>query len=150
MNLQKCKLFRSHVTYLEHLASYQGVERVSECIDKIQLWPLPKTGKELISFLGFTSYHRAFILNMRGVVFPLNKYRNEKVLNLNQDVIARINQLKELSLSKPIRSYPDYNSKEPFILDTDFSGVAAGGVLAQVQGGHERFIGCFSKTLDSA
>ena len=96
MNLQKCKLFRSQVTYLEHLASYQGVERVSEYIDKIQLWPLPKTGKELISFLGFTSYHRAFIPKYAEAVSSLNKYRNEKVLNLNQDEFARTNQLKEL------------------------------------------------------
>ena len=38
----------------------------------------------------------------------------------------------------------------PFILDTDFSAIAVGGVLSQVQGGSEHFIGCFSKSCHSA
>ena len=36
------------------------------------------------------------------------------------------------------------------MLDTDFSAIAVGGVLSQVQGESERFIGCFSKSCDSA
>jgi len=150
INLSKTKIFRDQVTYLGHLVSHQGVEMIPDYISKIQLWPIPKTGKELISFLGFTSYYRAFIPKYAEVVAPLNKYRNEKNLELNPDEISRINQLKGLFLTKPIRAYPDYKSTEPFILDTDFSGVAAGGVLSQVQGGKERFIGCFSKSLDTA
>ena len=150
INLSKTKIFRDQVNYLGHLVSHQGIEMVPDYISKIQLWPIPKTGKELISFLGFTSYYRAFIPKYAEVVAPLNKYRNEKSLDLNPDEISRINQLKGLFLTKPIRAYPDYKSTEPFILDTDFSGVAAGGVLSQVQGGNERFIGCFSKSLDTA
>ena len=150
VNIKKCKIFRSKVTYLGHNVSHKGVEMVEEYVDKIKAWPIPKTGKELISFLGFTSYYRAFIPQYAEVVAPLNKYRNEKSLELNPDEIKRIDKLKELFLVKPVRAYPDYNSPEPFILDTDFSGVAAGGVLSQTQGGNERFIGCFSKSLDAA
>ena len=80
----------------------------------------------------------------------MNKYRNEKNLELNPDEISRINQPKGLFLAQPIRAYPDYKSTEPFILDTDFAGVAPGGVLSQVQRGKERFIGCFSKSLDTS
>ena len=61
INLSKTKIFRDQVTYLGHLVSHQGIEMVPDYICKIQLWPLPNTGKELISFLGFTSYYRAFI-----------------------------------------------------------------------------------------
>ena len=150
VNIKKCKIFRSKVVYLGHNVSNMGVEMVEEYVDKIKAWPIPKTGKELISFLGFTSYYRAFIPQYAEVVAPLNKYRNEKSLSLNPDEIKRIDKLKELFLVKPIRAYPDYKSPEPFILDTDFSGVAAGGVLSQIQGGKERFIGCFSKSLDTA
>ena len=150
INLSKTKIFGDQVTYMGHLVSHQGVEMIPDYISKIQLWPIPKTGKELISFLGFTSYYRAFIPKYAEVVAPLNKYRNEKNLELNPDEISRINQLKELFLAQPIRAYPDYNSKEPFILNTDFSGVAAGGILPQVQSGKEKFISCFSKSLDAA
>ncbi len=55
INLSKTKIFRDQVTYLGHLVSHQGVEMIPDYISKIQLWPIPKTGKELISFLGFTS-----------------------------------------------------------------------------------------------
>ena len=56
ISLSKTKIFRDQVTYLGHLVSHQGVEMIPDYISKIQLLPLPKTGKELISFLGFTSY----------------------------------------------------------------------------------------------
>ena len=150
INLSKTKIFRDQVTYLGHSVSHHGIKMIPEYVNKIQLWPIPKTGKELISFLGFTSYYRAFIPKYAEVVAPLNKYRNEKSLELNQDEISRINKLKELFMVQPIRAYPDYSSKEPFILDTDFSGIAAGGILSQVQGGREKFIGCFSKSMDAA
>ena len=91
INLRKTKIFRPQVEYLGHLVSHQGVEMIPEYVSKIKLWPLPTTGKELISFLGFTSYYRAFIPKYAETVAPLNKYRNEKTLNLNPDEIARIN-----------------------------------------------------------
>ena len=47
-------------------------------------------------------------------------------------------------------TYPIYDSRHPFILDTDFSAIAVGGVLSQVQNGAERFIGCYTKSCDSA
>ena len=40
--------------------------------------------------------------------------------------------------------------EKPFILDTDFSRMAAGGVLALVQGEQEGFMACFLKSLDAA
>ena len=68
INLSKTKIFRDQVTYLGHLVSHQGVEMIPDYISKIQLLPLPKTGKELISFLGFTSYYHAFIPKYAEVV----------------------------------------------------------------------------------
>ena len=37
-----------------------------------------------------------------------------------------------------------------YVLDTDFSAIAVGRVLSQVKEGAERFIGCFSKSCDTA
>ena len=54
----------------------------------------------------------------------------------------KIQEIEELFLTQPIRSYP-YNMEKPFILDTDYSRMAAGGVLALVQGEQEGFIACF-------
>ena len=50
LNLNKCKIFREKVVYLGHEVSHQGVQMVPEYVEKIRDWPIPKTGKELISF----------------------------------------------------------------------------------------------------
>ena len=50
-------------------------------------------------------------------------------------------------MSEPILVYPVVNGSE-FILDTDASSYAIGGVLSQVQGGHERVIAYAGRTLE--
>lgn len=72
----------------------------------------------------------------------LNKYRNKKKIELRMEEKKKIQEIEELFLTQPIRSYP-YNMEKPFILDTDYSRMAAGGVLALVQGEQEGFIACF-------
>ena len=69
---------------------------------------------------------------------------------MSADDIKNIDILKNLVLKCPLRAYPVYDSPHPFILDTDFSAIAVGGVLSQVQGESQRFIGCFSKSCDPA
>ena len=61
--------------------SHQGVQMVPEYVEKIRDWPIPKTGKELISFLGFTSYFRAFIPEYAKTVACLNKTETRKKSN---------------------------------------------------------------------
>ena len=56
LNLKKCSVFRDRVDYLGHSVSNSGVSMINSYIDKIRDWPLPSTGKELVSFLGFCSY----------------------------------------------------------------------------------------------
>ena len=143
LNLKKCHIFRDRVDYLGHSVSNSGVSMISSYVDKIRDWPLPSTGKELVSFLGFCSYYRGFIPEFSKTTSGLNKLRNEKTLNLSPEDIKKIDELKGLFQKCPLRAYPIYDSEHPFILDTDFSATAVGGVLSQVQGGSERFIGCF-------
>ena len=85
--------------------------------------------------------------NLAKTTAGLIKLRNEKTLTLSPEDIKNIDTLKGLVQKCPLRAYPIYDSEHPFILDTDFSATAVGGVLSQVQGGSEKFIGCFSKNL---
>ena len=150
LNLRKCSVFQSRVDYLGHSVSNEGVSMISNYVNKIKDWPLPSTGKELVSFLGFCSYYWGFIPAFSKTTAGLNKLRNEKTLNLQPEDVQNIEHLKSLFLMCPLRAYPIYDSPNPFILDTDFSAIAVGGVLSQVQGGAKRFIGCYSKSCDSA
>ena len=49
-------------------------------------------------------------------------------------------ELKAEFTKMPVRSYPDYNSEEPFELSLDFSKKNIAAILSQKQGGQERFI----------
>ena len=90
LNLKKCSIFRDRVDYLGHSVSSNGVSTISSYIDKIRDWPLPSTGKELVSFLGFCSYYRGFIPEFSKTTAGLNKLRNEKTLNLSPEDIYHI------------------------------------------------------------
>ena len=46
--------------------------------------------------------------------------------------------LKQLLMSPQLLAYPDFDSAEPFIVDTDYSHEGLGTVLLQVQDGIER------------
>ena len=63
IKIQPCttKLFQSKVDYLGYKISKGGVAMIPEYIQKIKDWPVPKTGKEVATFLGFARYYRTFI-----------------------------------------------------------------------------------------
>ena len=58
---------------------------VPEYVEKIKNWPIPTTGKELVSFPGFTSYYRGFIPRYAETVAALIKYRNAKNIVLKTE-----------------------------------------------------------------
>ena len=57
-------------------------------------------------------------------------------------------ELKQLLISAPVLSYPDFS--KPFILDTDASNVGIGAVLSQNHNGMEHVVACTSKSLTKA
>lgn len=50
--LKNAKFVQSSVRYLGHVISERGVETDPEKISALKTWPIPKTLKELKSFLG--------------------------------------------------------------------------------------------------
>ena len=49
----KTKLFQSELEYLGHKISKGRVSMIPEYVRKIKDWPVPKSGKEVTTFLGF-------------------------------------------------------------------------------------------------
>ena len=150
LNLRKCKLFRNEVDYLGFRVSAGGVGMIPEYVQRVVEWPAPTTNTELQSFLGFANYYRSFIPEFSNITACLNKLRNVPKFELGNAELNAIQSLKLAFTKAPIRAYPDYYSNEPFILSVDYSKTALAGVLTQVQGGAERFIGAFSKACDAA
>ena len=142
----KCSFFRKNVTFLGHVVTEDGVHTDPEKIRHVKEWPVPKTVKEVRSFLGLCSYYRKFISGFAQMARPLNRL-TEKTSSFVWDGACEesFTKLKEALTSAPVLAYPRQTGQ--FILDTDSSGWAAGAVLSQVQEGNEKVIAYFSKAL---
>ena len=55
MRPNKTKLFQNKIKYLGFDISVEGIEMRPSYIEKVIVWPIPKTTKQLRIFLGFTS-----------------------------------------------------------------------------------------------
>ena len=138
-----------------HVVSEDGIKTDPAKTDTVKKWPVPKTIKEVRSFLGFAGYYRKFIRNFSCIVRPLNDllvcgtsksgktkkpvYRWE---DSHQDSFERIRE--ELATA-PVLAYADYT--KPFRVHTDASLCGLGAVLYQHQDGEDRVVAYASRSL---
>ena len=57
----KCKFFKSKITYLGHIVSAAGIETDPKKIEAVKNWTTPITVTDVRSFLGFTNHYCRFI-----------------------------------------------------------------------------------------
>ena len=60
------------VSFLGHVLSAKGISPNPEKVDEVWDWPVPKTSKEVHSFIGLASYYHRFIPNFAKWLKPLN------------------------------------------------------------------------------
>lgn len=146
----KSDFLRKEVGFLGHVVTTDGVKPNPNKIEAIQSWPLPKTPKELKSFLGTIGYYRRFIPKFAHIAKPMTiKLRGKtKQIETDHDYERAFQELKVIMTTDTLLAYPNFD--EPFILTTDASNFAIGAVLAQLQDGKERPIAYLSRTLSKA
>ena len=143
---KKSFFFQTEVSFLGHVLSAKGISPNPEKVDKVRDWPVPKTSKEVHSFIGLASYYHRFIPNFAKWSKPLNALimppahqakvcRGEmKKSELTEFVWSKecqegFDALKYALTTAPVLAYPDYT--QPFILETDASLKGLGAVLSQ-------------------
>ena len=92
----KTKLFQSKVEYLGHKISKRGVSMILEYVQKIKDWPVPKSGKEIATFLGFTGYYLTFIPLYSALTNWLNGIKMAEKFLLNEDIEQDFVELKKV------------------------------------------------------
>ena len=159
LKASKCDFLRSRVAYLGHIVSEEGIQTDPEKTAAIENWPVPKSIKDVRSFLGFTGYYRRFIKDYASIARPLNdllvghgtsaKAKKSKATKSAFIWTDRQQQafitLKAKLCNPPVLAYADYHL--PFKLHTDASTTGLGAVLYQHQNGQDRVVSYASRSL---
>ena len=130
LNREKCNFFKSHIQYLGHLISGEGIKPLPEKLESIKEMPPPTTPKEVKQFLGLIGYYRKFVPRFADVARPLtNLTRLDQPFEWPDKCQASFELLKEALIKEPILRFPDPN--KPYTLYTDASKYAWSCVLTQ-------------------
>ena len=162
---KKTFFFQSSVVFLGHVLSKNGISPNPEKVSKVKDWPVPKSAKEVHSFLGLASYYRRFIPQFAKWASPLHKLirpvatkkkcAGKKISPLSPNLPPfqwspecqeSFERLKEALITVPVLSYLDYS--KPFTLEMDTSLKGLGAVLSQEDSdGNVHVVSFMSHTL---
>lgn len=138
---EKSHFFKTSIEFLGHIIKNGRITVDPIKTETIQNYPIPKTLKELRSFLGLTGYYRKFIKGYAKIVKPLTihlrgengqigKNHSAKVsIKLDNAAIDAFEMVKQ-KLCEQIELYQPCFDK-PFELTTDASNFSVGAVLSQ-------------------
>ena len=143
---QKCCLFQTEVPFLGKLVSREGMAVDPKKTKAVMDWPIPKSQRDVESFLGFVNYHRHHIKDFAEIASCLYELTGPKGhfkwTPAHQEAFEK---LQDQLVCTPVLAYP--NTKDQSILDTDASDKAIGAELIQVQNGEEKVISYGSHSL---
>ena len=150
----KSFLFREEVDYLGHRVSKKGIRMIDDYVNLLVDWPKPNTPRELATFLGKAGYYRQFIHSYGQIAACLEAEKKKPQLTWTSKMEESFNKLKQAFQQKPILAFPNFESKQPFIFDTDWSKEGMAQTISQEQEGadgtRERLIGCGGRKCTEA
>ena len=145
LKAKKCTFMRMEVAFLGHIVGRTGLACDPDKISTVQNWHVPDKVKGVHQVIGFV-YYRRFVKDFAGLAEPLVALTQKGAPFVWTDrQQAAFEALKACLLSAPILEVPTYDGR--FLLDTDASLFAVGGVLNQVQEDREVVINYASRSL---
>jgi hypothetical protein len=114
--------------------SPQEITTDSEKLKFVWKWPTTKNKHEIRSFLAVCTYYGRFISGFANIAKPLAKLTGLKQVFLwTPELEAAFQILKKALCTVPILAYQQPTT----VVDSDASTGGTGGVLSQIQDGHE-------------
>ncbi|CAL8135446.1 unnamed protein product [Prunus armeniaca] len=149
LNWEKCHFMVPSGIVLGHIVSAKGIEVDKAKIELISKLPIPKTIKDVRSFLGHAGFYRRFIKNFSVISRPLcNLLLKDSLFEWTDACQVAFDKLIGMLTSAPIMQPPDWNL--PFEIMCDASDYAIGAVLGQRRDKKPYVIHYASRTLNSA
>ncbi|CAM5099684.1 unnamed protein product [Eretmochelys imbricata] len=78
---KNCQIGLNRVTYLGHRVGQGTINPLQAKVNAIQKWPVPKSKKQVQSFLGLAGYYRRFVLHYSQIAAPLTDLTKKKQPN---------------------------------------------------------------------
>ncbi|KAJ1207433.1 hypothetical protein NDU88_002824, partial [Pleurodeles waltl] len=112
-NPKKCILGKTDISYLGYKIGSGTLKPQMTKVEAIQNAPIPKTKKDLRSFLGLVGYYRRFIPGYSTVAAPLTDLLSKKCPNklapFSNSQRHRFDRLKSSLTSEPVLQCPDFS-----------------------------------------
>ena len=129
---KKCEFFKTELLYLGHIVSGTGIKCDPAKIEAVKNWAVPRSIRATRSFLGTVNYYHRFIENFAHhaqALFAVCGKRKKFIWD--DECQVAFETLRQKLIEAPVMAYPLDDGR--YILDTDASGFAIGGVLSQEQ-----------------
>lgn len=147
----KCELGKQCVEYLGHNIGGGMIRPVEGKLESISNMSIPKTKKEVRSFLGMTGYYRQYVPDYASIATPLTdltkKLAPNKVAWKDFHQVA-FERLKSVLCSRPVLNLA--NLDKDFILQADASQNGVGADLLQEHDGEHHPVAYARRKLNHA
>ena len=130
INLSKCQFFKTHLHYLGHRISANGLEPLPEKLEAIKNIAPARNIHKAHQILGLLDYYRSFVPPFANITLPFTSLLKKNTPFVwSEKCQLTLDYLKEIFCNKPILQFPDHT--KPYILYTDASNNVYSGVLCQ-------------------
>jgi hypothetical protein len=130
VNASKCNFCKPEIKFLGHIICDKTVKADPERTEAILRYPVPKNQKQLRKFLGVRNFHQQFIVNYASFVEPLLVLlRKGNKWSWSSSLQHAFETLRDKFAESIHLVHPD--EKKGYVINTDASGKAIGGVLLQ-------------------
>ena len=153
INFKKCQFGQSEMEFLGHVVTTKGIQVPDSRVETIVNYPVPRTRKQLESFLGLYAFVHRFIPKASAITAPLNKLRGSKT---DKELCASwvsthdqaFRRAKEKIRRTTLLIHPRSDAHTE--LWTDASEEAIGAVLVQFVNGKWQPVAWWSKAFNNA
>lgn len=148
INVRKSKFCMQEIKYLGHIVGRGCIKPDPGKIDAITNFPIPRTVRQIRSFLGMCGWYNRYISGFASIAAPMTDLLTKhNKFEWTEEAQASFERLKECLTTAPVLTHPDFT--KPFVIQCDASKYGVGGVLYQLDdNGLERPVAFVSKKFN--